>query len=151
MSRQSSQQSVPTNRQKLLEEKRAVYRRFLSLTETLREKVSALATADVEGLVASRQDCIAQIESLDSELKALKKEPKTALREEADEIAESVNREVYDIARKIMNFDESIVDTLSKARLDVQNRISAFTARKNNFQGYQSSGGRNARILNMQT
>jgi hypothetical protein len=55
------------------EQKLAAYRRFLSITETLGQKVSACDMEDAGKLIAWRQDCIGWIESLDGRIRVLER------------------------------------------------------------------------------
>jgi C4-dicarboxylate-specific signal transduction histidine kinase len=77
----------------LLEQKLAAYRRFLSITETLGQKISDQAMEETGKLIAWRQDCIGRIETLDSRMKALESSaPKASRRTEADAAVEDCRR-----------------------------------------------------------
>jgi len=136
----------------LLEQKLTAYRRFLSITETLGQKISAQAMEETGKLIAWRQDCIGWIETLDSRMKALEQSaPPLPRRTEADAAVEGLTAEICEILQKILRLDESMIGALAGYRGGMQTQLSAMTARKHDFQGYRPGGGQNARMLSVQT
>ena len=128
------------------EQKLAAYRRFLSITETLGQKVSARDMADAGKLIAWRQDCIGWIESLDGRIRVLEQsapQTRTALG--------ALQAEIGEIVKAILKLDESMIGTLAGFRGEMQNRLSELTARKHSFGGYRPGGGRNTGMLSVQT
>jgi hypothetical protein len=137
---------------KLLEQKFAVCRRFLSITETLVQKIPAQATEEIETLIAWRQDCIDWVEKIDDRLGTLKRGyPRDPRRADADAALEGLTAELSEILQTILHLEGHMTGALAEHLVEMQHQISSMTARKHNFHGYGAGGGRNAGMLNVQT
>lgn len=138
---------------KLLEQKLSACRRFLSITESLQEKIAAGDMAEAEKLIAWRQDCIAWIDDLDGRMKALHGDDalKARGRSEIPYRIRGALSEIREIQEKILRRDETIIGALVAGRKELQDELSGLASRRQRFQGYRSDSGKGARFLNVQT
>jgi hypothetical protein len=152
-SRPSLQTSGAEGLAALLEQKLSACRRFLSITDSLQEKITAGDMAEAEKLLAWRQDCIAWIDDLDGRMKALDDggSRKPHGRSELPDRIRLALSEIREIQEKIFRRDEKMIGTLVAGRKKLQDELSGLASRRQRFQGYRTDSGKGSRFLSVQT